>query len=134
MRAKPELPECLKVATGLRVPVFARETPPRAKIEALESYLLLGAFTQGELAEERLSLMVDLVPIEDEWSHLAGWEDLKQTRTEKGVMDAKRRLRPDLFDQLTSLRWMIARLQEEIDRLERESTKISRAYTFMTGS
>lgn len=133
MPERPDLPECLKIAIGLRIPLFKEESP-KGKIDALESYLLLTAWYQGELAEERLNRLCELRPLEEEWNHLAGWESLKQTRTEKGVMDAKRRLRPDLYDEMTGLQWMVKRLDEEADRLERDATKTSRVYSMITGS
>jgi hypothetical protein len=35
---------------------------------------------------------------------------------------------------LQKARWLIRRLSEEIERLERDATKCSRAYTLATGS
>jgi hypothetical protein len=116
------------------MPLFPRDTPPAVKVESLESWMLLSAWTQGELAEERLDWLSSLVPLQDEWDHLTGWEHLRRTRTEIAVEQAKRMLRPDLYDQIQDHRWMIKRLDEEVDRMERESTKTSRAYTMVVGS
>jgi hypothetical protein len=126
--------EALKTSKGLRVPVFEHGVSPRVKIEQLESYLLLSAFQQGELAEERLDALVTFEDLRREWDHLEGWEPYKRTRTEAGVEDAKRQLRPDLYDQRRDLEWTIKRLSEEIERLERDATKVSRAYSMTTGT
>lgn len=128
------LSPALTTAKQLRIPTFEKGTSPRMKIDELETYLLLGAHTQGDLSEERLDLLVKLKPLQNQWEHLDGWESLKQTRTEAGVKDAKRRINPDLYDQIQDLEWMVKRLTEEIDRLERDATKVSRVYTMITGS
>jgi len=124
----------LETSKGLRMPVFERGTGPRVKIDELETYLLLTAWQQGELSEERLDALVTLKEIDHQWDHLDGWQGLRRTRTEAAVEDAKRQLRPDLYDQKRDLEWTIKRLSEEIERLERDSTKVSRAYSMMTGT
>ena|ERR1035437_5615929 len=130
----PTLPSCLVTSYGLRIPLFEAGTMPRTKIDALESYLLLTAWTQGELAEERFRVLAELTTLEHEWSHMDGWQGSQRTRTELAVEDAKRKLRPELYDLLTERKWIVKRLSEEIDRLEGDATKVSRVYTFITGS
>lgn len=128
------LTPALVVAKGMRVPTFEKGVGSRARVEALESYLLQSAFAQGELSEERLDRLVMLKGHQQEWDHLDGWQALLRTRTEAAVKDAKRQVNPGLYDRLTELEWIIKRLVEEIDRLERDATKVSRAYSMMTGS
>lgn len=136
MRHRPELPAALVTSLGLRVPVFERTAPPRQKIDALEEYLLLSANVQGDLTEERLDWMSRLVPLSSEWEHIPQeeWGHLRRTRTETAVTHAKREARPDLYDEMMDIEWMIKRLTEEIDRMERDATKVSRAYTMITGT
>lgn len=126
--------EALETSKGLRVPVFERDAAPRVKIDELESYLLLSAFTQGNLAEERLDALVTLREINHKWDHLDGWQALRRTRTEAAVEDAKRQLAPLLYDQKRDLEWTIKRLSEEIERLERDAVKVSRCYSMITGT
>lgn len=126
--------EAHQVASKLRVPVFQRETAPREKIDQLEEYMLLSAYFAGELHRERLEHHQRVADLQLEWDHLAGWEPFRRSKTETAVEDAKRQLRPDLYDAIADARWAIARLSEEIDRLERDATKVSRTYTFITGS
>lgn len=133
-RHRPTLPSSLTTSIGLRMPVFADGTSATDKLGQLESYLLLTAYTQGELSECRLEWLSSKIALQDEWAHLTGWEDLRRTRTETAVTHAKRMLRPDLYDALEDHDWMIKRLTEEVDRMERDSVKASRAYTFITGS
>jgi hypothetical protein len=124
----------LAAAAKLRVPRVERELGVRARVEALEDYLLESAWHQGELAEARLELYGQLRELEEKWDHLDGWQALKRTKTEAAVDDAKRQLRPELYDGIKKARWLIRRLSEEIERLERDATKCSRAYTLATGS
>jgi hypothetical protein len=131
---EPNLPDCLTVSLGLRVPVFEKDKSPREKIDELESYLLLSAYTQGELTEERMTWLVGAVVLQMKWDHLDGWQHLRRTRTELAVRDAKRQIAPELYDRLQANEWMVKRLSEEIDRMERDATKISRAYTMITGA
>lgn len=135
-RSRPVLPACLQTSVGLRMPVFAAGTSPSSKIGQLEDYLLLTAYTQGELTEVRMDWMCSLVPIRDEWDHMPNeeWAHLRRTRTETAVTHAKRMARPDLYDQMLDHDWMIKRLSEEFDRMEREAARASRVYTMITGS
>lgn len=129
-----DLPECLVTSVGLRCPVFARGTSPRERIESLEEHMLLSAYTQGDLTEERLDWMARLVPVERDWDAvIVSKEDLR-SRTEKAVTAAKAQLRPDLYRAKTDAEWMIARLSEEIDRMEKDAARCSRAYTMISGN
>lgn len=123
----------LTLASQLRVPVFERGTAPREKCDALEEFTLVSAFHAAELHEERLGLHEQLRDLSSEWDHLDGWQPFRRSKTETAVEDAKRQLRPDLFDAIAGLRWTIGRLSEEIDRLERDAVKVSRAYTMLAG-
>lgn len=136
MRKRPEFPEALKKSIELRVPVFERGAPPAMKISALEDHLLLSAHVQGDLTEERLDWMAALVPLQDQWDHVPEdeWRHLRRTRTETAVKHAKREVRPELYDKIMDHEWMIKRLTEEIDRLERHASVCSRAYTMLTGT
>lgn len=127
--------EALRLSSQLRVPVFKREDAIRTRITQLEEAMLVNAFHAGNLAEERLEAMEKLRPLDDEWDTMVGWESVRSSgrKTEAGVDEAKAKLNPDLARQRRDLNWTIARLTEEIDRLERDATKCSRAYTMIAG-
>lgn len=131
-----QLPDALEKSKKMRVPTFEHGTSPRQKIDQLETYLLDSAAVQGDLTEERLDWMVRLVPLEHEWDHIPEdeWAHLRRTRTETAVKHAKRIARPQLYDEIQGIEWMAKRLTEEIDRMERDASKCSRAYTMLTGS
>lgn len=123
----------LDTAKSLRLPLFEPTVGPKQRIESLTDYMLLTAYWSAELSEHRFGLMEELKPLDYEWYYLEGWEPFRRNRTEGGVDAAKAQVRPDLWDAITDARWKIARLTEEIDRLERDATKASRAYTMLTG-
>lgn len=119
----------------MRIPVFREDVAPSAKIDQLESYLLLTAVIQGNLTEERVEWLSAMVPLKDRWDHMPEeqWGHLRRTRTETAVNHAKRMVDGSLYDELQDHEWMIKRLAEEIDRMERESVKVSRVYTMIAG-
>lgn len=135
-----QLSEVHVLAKALRVPLFANpnpdEPPPSAmdKASALEDYMLLSAYYHGELCEERLTEQIAVRPDEVEWRDLVGWEPMRRGKTVSSIDDAKAMLRPELWARIDDARWRIARLTEQIDRLDRDATKASRAYTMLTAT
>lgn len=123
----------LEVALQLRAPVFPRGTNSRVKSEQMEEFMLLSAYWQGELNEERHRLIVEAAPHQDEWDKLEGWEPYRDGRTDESVDRAKRVIREDLWDILQVKRRRVRALTNEIDRLERDAAKVSRAYTMLSG-
>jgi hypothetical protein len=55
-------------------------------------------------------------------------------RTNESVEAAKRDFDPDLWDHLHYRRCQLRDLDTEIERLDRDATKVSRAYTILIGS
>lgn len=127
-RTKP-----LATAAALRVPVFPPGTLAQVKSEALEDFMLLSAYCAGECHEERLGVFEELERLEVEWEGLIGWENLRRGSTDKSVEVAKRDFRPRLHGAIRLARFRVRRLTEEIDRLDRDATKVSRAYSIITG-
>lgn len=125
--------ERLDVAAKLRMPRLTRQQGDTERLNLLEDYMLETAYHRAELIEARFEVHEQLRTLKDEWDHLDGWQALKRTKTETAVADAKRQLRPELYDGIKKAEWLIARLTEQIDRLDREATICSRAYTFATG-
>lgn len=124
----------LRAAAEQRIPRRHPDESLAAHVEALESYMLESAWHQGELADERLRTHEALRELQEEWDHLTGWEPFKRTKTETAVEDAKRQLRPELYDGIQKARWLIARLNEQIARLDKDAERCSRAYTLVSGS
>lgn len=138
---RPELPACLTTSLGLRMPVFHREPHPDApspteRIRQMEEYVSLTGYWEGELCEERVKWLADKEPLRREWNEIPEdeWQHLRRTRTETAVDQAKRIVRPALYDKIQDCDWMIKRLSEEIQRMGREYDRASRTYTMITGS
>lgn len=116
----------------MRCPVFAEGAAIRFKVDELESYLLLCAFTQGELAAARQDDYDELRELDVEWRGLDGVPSSRRSSKAEREL-AKQAVRPDLAEQRAELEEEIARLDDEYARLEADATKVSRAHTFITG-
>lgn len=125
-------PEALTTSITLRVPVFEEGTMTRSKIDQLESYLLLSAFQQGQLAEARLVACDELRVKRKRWRDLSPAPGVR-ARTKDEREEGKRRVQPELAAEIDELEEEIERLNEEFNRLEGDATKVSRAHTFITG-
>lgn len=132
-----ELSEAFKTARALRVPLWSRagDVSTADLAEELAEFMLLSAYYAGELADERLDHYITLRRLQGEWDHLEGWEMFRTGKTDSSRDEAKRVMRPELWDELATTKWIIARLSEEIDRLNRDAEKaVSRTYTMLTGT
>jgi hypothetical protein len=91
--------ERLDEAAKQRMPRIARDQGSRARLDALEDYMLETAYHRGDLMEARLEVYELRHTLREEWDHLDGWQALKRTKTETAVEDATRQLRPDRAEQ-----------------------------------
>lgn len=126
--------EALVQSARLRMPRYERPIQPKVLTEKLLEYTLDTAFHQGQLAHERLEIYAQLHALEQEWEDLEGWQGLVRGKTDKAVLVAKRQVNPDLYGRVRAARWLVARLTDEIERLERDSIKASRAYSILSAS
>jgi chromosome segregation ATPase len=126
----------LRESLTLRIPLWDNAenlVSPRQKIDQLETYTLLTAWMQGELAKERLESQEELAELERRWDHLEPVR-IGSRKTNAAHEDAKRAFDPELYDHIKSHRETIAALSAEIERLERDAVKCSRVYTFISGT
>lgn len=122
-------------AQQLRVPLMHPDKSAMMLSEELASYMLLSAWYAGALHEERLGHYAALRRDQGAWDHLEGWEMYRTGKTDSSRDEAKRMCDPDLWDRIQARKWIIARLSEEIDRLNRDGEKaVSRTYTILTGT
>lgn len=106
------------------------------KIEQLESYLLLTAEARQEAQFAKLVIQEALDVLQAEWDEIEGWEVELPTggrRTQADVVEAKRRVRPDLYTSIQTGKRLVERLGEQVKRLERDDGATSRVYTIITG-
>jgi hypothetical protein len=140
-----EIEKTLYRVAKLRMPNFKMDPDdpmavpavPHEKIEGLESYLLDAAVGRGDAHEARLFAYGAHRTLREEWDHLEGWEiqfgAKAATATQPQVKEAKRQLRPDLFDAIEKADWLVRRLTEQVKRLEKDEEVASRVYTLITG-
>lgn len=131
--------EKLRLASRLRVPVFDRLAEPRYSLrsltEEMAEFMLLSAFQAGGLHELRIDVRCALEDAMREWEQLAGWEMMRQGKTDSSREEAKKQHSPELWDSIAALKRLVRALSEEIERLNRDAEKaVSRAYTILTGT
>lgn len=132
-----EIRERLDVALKIRVPQFDPSTPAREKISKLEDHLLKCAYHRAEL-EEALHWLVEAgKKLREEWDSIEGHQAmLRGSRPTKEQIDnAKRQIKPEVWDSLQELRTLVDSLQRQITRLGgTDYDAVSRAYTLISGS
>lgn len=119
------------------VPSFRGQDPPMIaskKIEMLEDHLFVIARWRCQLEEARLWMQDARRELEDQWDAIEGWQTLASGKTKQDGIDAKRTIRPDLYDGIRMAKFLIERLSEQIRRMERdEEYTVSRGYTLISG-
>lgn len=129
-------PEALTTAKSLRMPIWKanEKPPPSQRVEEYGDYIALTAYWQGELSALVLDTQAELSDIEDEWAALEGYEIHRDGRkTDRSVDEAKAQAAPDLAKRRREKKRLLKMLNEEVDRLERESVKASRIVTTIIG-
>lgn len=127
--------DVLAESLTLRMPVFPRGTGSREQIDTLQEYMLLTAFKRGELAEERNNTLEQLDDLEDKVDAVdLTYYISDKPKTDKGMEAAKAEACPNDWKAIKKLRRRKDRLWGEMERLDRDATVASRAYTFLTGS
>jgi len=131
-----DIRERLSAAAELRFPKL-KGLPVGQKIESLEDYLVDTAIHRGELEEARLHTHEALAVMLDQWDDIEGWERLLSSSsrgTQEEIRRAKKTLRPELHDGINDGKRLVARLSEQISRLEQDDKVASRVYTLVTGA
>lgn len=118
------------------MPIFAHGTAAREKVNALEDYMLLSAFAEGALFTEKDRVEDLLQGVEEKWENVRGtsWHLGQSSRLTEAQLERERREdNEELWRERRDLKTRVRRIQEEIGRMERETKRCSRAYTFLTG-
>lgn len=140
-----DIDECkrlLHLHATLRMPKFRREfedgeAPHSAseKVDLLETFLGDAAIARGDLEEARLWADHIRHTLEDDWNGVEGWQQSVSSKaTGPQIMEAKREIRPDLYDAMRETKWVTAKLTDQIRRLEKDEENASRRYTLLVGS
>lgn len=124
------------VPPSFRVSEGELKLDARQKIDLVEDHILLIARWRAKVEEAMLYLQAALKELEDEWDGVEGWQNFRGDRetSQKSITEAKRKVRPDLYDSIREAKWLIDKCLRQIRRLERdEEFSCSRVYTFVTG-
>lgn len=132
----------LFTSAKLRIPRFEERDNTGMRIGKLEDYLLTSAETSGDLDEARLFCFQTLHDCELRWRNLGGWEIHLPHRkngtphSQAQIVEAKRLYDPTLYEEIVEMKFLIARLTEQINRLHKmaDDQVASRIYTLMAGS
>jgi len=137
-----ECKRLLHLHARLRMPRFeygvhGEETPTAAsaKVEKLEEYLGDVAIARGDLEEARLWADHTRHSLEEAWEKVEGWQQqVPNKATGPQIMEAKRKIDPATYGALRECKWVIAKLGDQIRRLEKDEEVASRRYTLIVGS
>lgn len=145
--------ECRKIVhrvARLRLPDLRREVEPEEveplfgegavpppiaaqKVIRLEGFMVESAISRGDAEEAALYMQEAVKALEDQWDQIEGWETLKKGDSQKAAVEAKRQLRPELYDGIREGKWLADKLKTQARRLERDEETASRIYTMATG-
>lgn len=130
-----QIREVHRSAMDVRFPQRDPNEPPQAKITALEDYLTTTAVKRGDLEAARFWAREAEVRMEESWDNLVGWEQLRDRKrdTDQAIVDAKRKVNPELYAGLRDVRRLIQDIDRQIKRLEKDFEAVSRDYTLITG-
>lgn len=118
-------------ASCLRLP-YIDENNRAQRVDILCDHILLTATIRGELAQLRMEAHVDLLAAQSEWNSASLFRAAKGVKANEEI---KRQEHPELAARLDRCKWLIARCNEEIDRLGgSDYDASSRAYTIIAGS
>lgn len=123
------------VRDEVRFPTWGPDEMPGKKIEALEGYIGLTAVRRAELLAAQDWIIVARRNLQEAWDGVQGHEAaLPKGATNEQVNAAKRRIKPDVWAGLTEAKELLASIERQVRRLERDYDAASRTYTLITGT
>lgn len=129
--------DILKRSASVQMPIFEPGKDPREKIAEYEDHMMLTAVIEAQLVREKLRCIDQLNKANDDWNgtHLEADYAGKGDKISMAERERQRRdLEPDLFKLRRFLTQRVESLQGEIDRMDRDTKRCSRAHTMLTGS
>lgn len=135
-----EAKQVLINAAEFGVQPFAEGATTMAKVSALEDYAMEAAGWRADLERARLWMAEVQHKLTVEWAKLEGWEvslpggKKRKDATKDDITEAKRQVRPDLWENISDIKHLISQLSLQIRRIEKDEDRISRVYTFLTGN
>ena len=130
--------ECKRILhqhATLRMPVFTADDNTGFKVDKIENYMGDLAVARGDLEEARLWADHIRHTLEETWEKVDGWQQQVPAKaTGPQIVEAKRKIDPATYAALRECKWVIAKLTDQIKRLEKDEENGSRRYTLLTGS
>lgn len=115
----------------LRLP-YIDENNRSQRVDILCDHILLTATIRGELAQLRMEAHVELLSLLTQWNSASAFRAAKGLKANE---ELKREEHPELAAKIDRAKWLIARANEEIDRLGgSDYDASSRAYTMIAGT
>lgn len=132
-----EIKALLHQHATLRMPRIDPGDGTSYKVERLDTFLQEAAVARGNLEEARLYADHARHKLEGQWDEIQGWEmhlgvPLKKA-TGPQVTAAKRKASPTLYESIREAKWLVARLGDQISRIDKDEDVASRRYTLLTG-
>lgn len=128
-----EIQARLAAAMPLRIPMFNPSDPPQAKVSALEDYLRTTAYHRAELEEALHWGWEARKLLERQWTDVDGWQAMAGSKATGPQIDsAKRVCAPDVWAGIQDVKILLASLERQIKRLEKDGDAASRSYTMLT--
>jgi hypothetical protein len=118
-------------SASLRLP-YIDENNRSQRVDIIGDHLLKCATIQGELAQLRMEAHVELLTLLTQWNSASAFRAAKGVRANE---ELKRQEHPELAAKIDRAKWIIARTNEELDRLGgSDFDNASRAYTIIAGT
>lgn len=125
--------EVLGTALIVRAPRFSTETRDAEKVDRLQDYMLATAYLDGELVEAKHFLRNFIAEKGREWDAIDTSAALSTSRPKKEqVTQARITLAPTLYEELRRANRVRDGIEDQIARLDRDATKVSRVYTMLS--
>lgn len=129
-----EIDARLKAALPLRIPRFNPSDAPGLKIAALEEHMRTAAYHRAELEEALHWAWEAQKLLREQWTDVQGWQSLAGSKpTQASIDQAKRVCSPAIWSAIQDVKLLLASLERQIKRLDKEADIASRSYTLISG-
>lgn len=127
-----------RIAQDVRVPELKAEGRWKSaseQIELLQDHMVSCSLARAVLEEGWLFVTEGVKSLEDRWDGIEGWQmAVTQNKpAQKAIVEAKRKLEPDVYRGIRDGKWLADKLRVQIKRLERDEEACSRIYSMLSG-
>ena len=128
-----EAAETLGRALKLRAPRFTDDARGDFKVDKLQEFMLESAYIDGDLVEAKHFLRSFIAAQGRIWDAIDWKMAISKSRpTKQEIQDAKIALNPTLYEELRRAHRYRDGINDQIARIERDASKVSRVYTMLS--